>query len=238
MGQTEKELINELARLANEERAMASMRFFKTGPGQYGEGDKFIGVLQPDIRGVCKKFKTLPINELNKLVENPVHEHRMAALIIVAEQFKKADSNKQTQPYGFYLAALARGKINNWDLIDVTCPHVMGQYLKNKPKDILYELVKSRSLWERRASVLATFAFIQNGESEDAIKICKLLMNDKEDLIHKATGWMLREVGKRIDERILTDFLDQHSQEMPRTMLRYSIEKLTINQKQKYMSLK
>jgi 3-methyladenine DNA glycosylase AlkD len=162
----------------------------------------------------------------------------MAALVIVCEQFKIADIQGKEQLYKFYMDGLRRGKVNNWDLVDVTCPHVVGEYLKDKPRDILYRLANSKSLGDRRVSIIATFAFIKNGESDDSIKIAEILLNDKEDLIHKAVGWTLREVGKRVDEKLLCEFLDNHAHEMPRTMLRYSLEKLPEITRQKYMTQK
>lgn len=231
-------VIRELSKNASVEDAVFLQRFFKTGPGQYGEGDVFIGVRMPKIRLVCKQFKDLPLTELRKLVDSEVHEHRMAALIVVSNRFKKADLIERMKLYDFYISALKRGRVNNWDLIDVTCPHVMGEYLLDKPRDIIFELVKSDSLWERRASVLATFVFVKNGETSDSLKIAEILLHDKEDLIHKAVGWMLREIGKQVDDKILTDFLDHYAQEMPRTMLRYAIERLPEEIRKSYLKLR
>lgn len=229
---------NQLQKYASDYDAVFLQQFFKTGPGQYGEGDIFIGVRVPQTRAVCRQFKDLPILEIEKLVDSEVHEHRLAALIIVANRFKKTDETEREKLYQFYISALKRGRINNWDLIDVTCDHVMGQYLIDKPKDILVKLARSKMLWERRASIMATFAFIKAGESDETIKIAKLLLHDKEDLIQKAVGWMLREVGKRVSEEPLLHFLDQHADEMPRTMLRYAIERLSPEIRSHYMQKK
>lgn len=226
----------ELEICASAEDAVFLQRFFKTGKGQYGEGDVFIGVRMPVIRQICRQFKDLPITELTILVDSPVHEHRMAALIIAANQFKKANDAGQQVLYDFYFAALMRGKVNNWDLIDVTCEHVMGAYLYGKDTKILYQLAKSKSLWERRAAIMASFAFIKKGDPKDTLALAEVLLYDKEDLIQKAVGWMLREVGKRIDRQLLLQFLDNHAATMPRTMLRYAIEHLPPDQRQQYMS--
>lgn len=232
------DFVIDLQNYSSNEVAVSSSRFFKTGPGEYGEGDVFIGVRMPKLRVICKKFANLRISELERLVDSPVHEHRMAALIITTNKFKIAGEAEQKQLYDFYMDGLKRGRVNSWDLIDVTCPHVVGGYLQDKPRNILYELARSKSLWDRRASILATMAFIKNGEANDTLQIAKILQFDEEDLIHKAVGWMLREVGRRVNQKVLCDFLDQHAHEMPRTMLRYSIEHLNQTQKQKYMSAK
>jgi 3-methyladenine DNA glycosylase AlkD len=195
-------------------------------------------VRMPNIRSVCKKYKNLSLTELKKLLDSPVHEHRMVALVTMCEQFKKADIHGKEQLYKFYMDGLKRGKVNNWDLVDVTCPHVVGEYLKDKPRDILYRLANSKSLWDRRVSIIATFAFIKIGESDDSIKIAEILLNDKEDLIHKAVGWTLREVGKRVDEKLLCEFLESNAHKMPRTMLRYAIERLDFDKRRDYLSIK
>lgn len=227
--------VNELKGLASADRALGSQRFFKTGQGQYGEGDIFIGIKMPEIRKVAKKYNNISLVDLKKLVDSPFHEYRMTGLIICVQKFKECDETKSKEIYEFYFQSLKRGKINNWDLIDVTCDHIIGQYLLNRSRDPLYELVLSESLWERRASIMATFAFIKAGQSDETIKIAKILLHDKEDLIQKAVGWMLREVGKRVDEKTLTDFLDKNAHIMPRTMLRYSIERLDANSRYKYL---
>jgi len=200
--------------------------FFKTGPGEYGEGDVFIGVRVPAIRSICKTFATLPLTEISKLVTSPVHEMRMTGLIILASRAKKATGDELGQYYDFYLDHLHRGFINNWDLVDVTCKDVVGRYLVDKDRTPLYTLAKSPILWERRVAVVSTFAFIAIGQPADTLAIAEILLRDTHDLIHKASGWLVREVGKKCGESILTDWLDQHATEMPRTMLRYAIERL------------
>lgn len=220
------------------EDAQFLQRFFKTSPGQYGEGDVFIGVRVPATREVCKNFKDLPVGEIQKLLDSKVHEHRLAGLVILAEQFKKADQQMRRQIYEFYLQNAYQGRVNNWDLVDVSAPNIIGEYLAGKPRDILFELAKSKDIWQKRVAVLATFTFIKRGQTADSIKIAELLLHDEQDLIQKAVGWMLRELGKKADQKTLLRFLDGHAHEMPRTMLRYSIERLTLSQKQFYMRLK
>ncbi len=214
----------DLKKLASSDKANTLQRFFKTGPGQYGEGDKFIGVMVPDIRKVSQKYKDLSVKEVLGLLHSPFHEERLCALLILVEQYKKGDSKKQKQIFDLYLKNYKY--INNWDLIDLTAPRIVGAYLADKPKDVLYELAHSKNLWQKRVAILSTFQFIYYGQSKETIKIAKILLHDKHDLIHKAVGWMLREVGKRCDEQILLDFLDKHYKTMPRTCLRYAIERL------------
>lgn len=206
------------------------MRFFKTGPGDYGAGDKFIGVVVPDQRKIAKKYKDLSLIDLQTLLDSPIHEHRLTALFILIFQFKASPQ----KIYNFYLKNLKN--INNWDLVDSSAPKIMGQYLKDKKnRDILYKLVKSKNLWRRRIAVLTTYTFIKNNDFKDCLKLSKILLNDDHDLIHKATGWMLREIGK-IDLSVLLKFLDKNYKKMPRTMLRYSLEKLSETKRQYYLS--
>jgi 3-methyladenine DNA glycosylase AlkD len=215
-----------------------AQRFFKTGKGQYGEGDVFAGIRVPDIRSVAKRYKLLPLPEVQKIIDSKVHEYRMTGLLILTYRYPKANDEEQKVIYDFYIKNLYKGNINNWDLVDVTTPNIVGEYLRDKPREILYELAKSDDLWQRRVSMLATFAFIKRGDARTSLEIAELLLHDSHDLIHKAVGWMLREVGKRVDQQILTDFLDLHSSEMPRTMLRYAIEKLSSDQKQYYLAMR
>ncbi len=228
-----------LRKLASPEKAKASAWFFKTGPGQYGEGDQFIGVTVPEQRQVAKKFKDLPLTDVEQLLKSPIHEERLVAIIILVDQFQKADENlpagrlAQKEIYDFYLANTDR--INNWDLVDASAEYIVGAYLLDKPREILYKLAKSENLWERRIAMVATFEFIKNGDSSDALKIAQLLLTDKHDLIQKAVGWMLREVGKRCSEKDLTDFLDKHARAVPRTTLRYAIERFSEEKRQKYL---
>ncbi|OGY26515.1 MAG: DNA alkylation repair protein [Candidatus Woykebacteria bacterium RBG_16_43_9] len=227
----------DLRRVASSERAKNLARFFKTGPGQYGEGDQFIGVTVPQSRTVAKKYKDLPFEEIPTLLHSRIHEERLAALLILIEQFKVADQRNDEKTrekiYRFYLDNTEY--INNWDLIDLSAEKIIGPYLEDKPKDVLKKLAKSVSLWERRIAVLSTFHFIKQGEPKHTLEIAAILLRDKHDLIHKAVGWMLREVGKTCGEKILTDFLDKHASTMPRTMLRYAIEKFPEEKRQKYL---
>lgn len=235
---TAEDIKNELGKYASDYDAVALQRFFKTGPGEYGEGDVFIGVKMGPVRTVAKKYTEIDLTEVKNLISSPIHEHRMCALVILVNKFKRADQRLKTEIYELYLQSIADGFINNWDLVDVTCGHIVGAYLVHKPKDELFKLAKSNNLWERRVAMISTSTFINLGQTTDALKIAKMLMNDSHDLIHKAVGWMLREMGKRVSEDELLMFLDQYAHEMPRVMLRYAIEKLPPATRQKYMSQK
>lgn len=221
---------------SNEDVAFMA-RFFKTGKGQYGEGDRFVGATVPEVRRVCKTYKDLSLAEIEKLLESPIHEARLGAVIVMAEQAKRAkkDEAQKKALYDLYLRRTDR--INNWDIVDSSAPQVVGAYLQDKSRDILYKLAGSESLWERRISIISTLHFVRSGELAETFKIAKLLLGDKQDLIHKAVGWALREAGKK-DRHSLLEFLDQHAPAMPRTALRYAIEHLSPEQKQHYMSLK
>lgn len=210
--------------------------FFKTGKGQYGEGDQFIGTRVPTIRAVCKKYRDLPLPEIERALESPIHEVRLAAVIIMAEQSKKADPTLKKALFDLYLRRTDR--INNWDIIDSSCGYVVGVYLQDKPRDILYKLARSKDVWERRIAMVSTWAFIRRGETKDAFAIAELLLHDKHDLIHKATGWMLRETEKKAGAKQLQDFLDEHAAHMPRTALRYAIEHFDAPTRQKYLAKK
>lgn len=211
-----------LRSFACSEQATLLARFFKTGPGQYGEGDKFVGVKVPVIRKVAREFKDLPLPESERLLHSEVHEERLLALVILVVQFEKGDDATRKQIYDLYLANTRH--INNWDLVDLSAPRIVGGYLETRSRKPLDRLAKSASLWERRISILATHWFIRRGDFADTLRIAGKLLGDKEDLIHKAVGWMLREVGKR-DVAVLEAFLGEHCRVMPRTMLRYAIER-------------
>lgn len=223
----------DLKKLAKPGKVKILQRFFKTGKGQYGEGDKFIGVMVPDIRQVAKKYHDLALSQTINLLHSPIHEERLCALLIMVGQFSKGDAKKQKKIFDLYLKNYKY--INNWDLVDLTAPRIVGAYLMDRPRAILYKLAKSKNLWQKRIAIIATFQFIYYGQSQDTIRISKILLQDKHDLIHKAVGWMLREVGKHCDEKILLTFLDQHCQNMPRTMLRYAIERLPEKTRKKYL---
>lgn len=220
--------------LATKERAASNAWFFKTGPGQYGEGDKFLGVTVPQTRSVLRDCD-LSLSEQLKLLKSPWHELRLLAVLHLSRSFRKADPPQRKAIYDAYLAHTAY--VNNWDLVDSSASDIVGAYLFDRSRAPLLRLVKSKSLWERRIAVLATFHFIKQGETGDIIKLAGLLLNDKEDLMHKAVGWMLREMGGRGNMPSLLAFLDQNATKMPRTMLRYAIEKLPETKRQYYLKL-
>ncbi len=223
-----------LALLANEQRAAVSRRFFKTGAGQYGEGDAFLGVTVPAQRVVAKQFSALELPEVRKLLWSRYHEERLTALLILVRQFERSRKvpAKQQAIFAFYLASLTQ--INNWDLVDSSAPAIVGGYLFSRERKLLYELAQREHLWSRRVAILATQYFIRKGDLADTLALAEQLLGDPEDLIHKAVGWMLREVGHK-SVPTLKGFLDHHAQVMPRTMLRYALEKLTPEERAHYM---
>jgi 3-methyladenine DNA glycosylase AlkD len=226
----------ELRERSTPERARVSQSFFKTGAGQYGERDVFIGVTMPDQRKIAKKYVDLPLDDIRKLLHSKEHEFRMTALLIVTYRYLKASESEQKQFYEFYISNTKW--INNWDLVDVTAPRIVGVYLQDKDKSSLFSLAQSESLWERRIAILATLAFMKQGEYETTFSLARLLLHDKHDLMHKAVGWMLREVGKQCSEDKERRFLDQYAKEMPRTMLRYAIERFSEDVRKKYLAMK
>ncbi|MGA2496685.1 MAG: DNA alkylation repair protein [Tepidisphaeraceae bacterium] len=228
---TARELQSRLKRLARPKDAVFLQRFFKTGPGEYGEGDRFLGIRVPVLRKLAREACDLPLGQTLRLLHSPFHEARMLALLILANQMPRAADNVRRDIYDCYLDNIAH--INNWDLVDVTSPHVVGAYLADRDRRVLDRLARSPSLWERRIAIVSTHWFIRHGEFHDTIRIAGLLLNDTHDLIHKAVGWMLREVGKR-DASVLHGFLGQHCRRMPRTMLRYAIERLPENIRSEY----
>lgn len=232
---TADDVVRELAKFASDSDAAHLQRFFKTGVGEYGEGDQFIGVRVPDIRAVCKKFKELPLAETKKLIESPIHEHRMLGLIILTLQYPRSADKKAI--YELYIEELSKGYVNNWDLVDVTCRAVVGEYLRND-RAKLYELAKSDNLWERRVAIISTFPYIASGDATTSLELATMLLHDTHDLMQKAVGWTLREVGKRCDRQLLLDFLDEHAATMPRTALRYAIEHLPEETRQYYLRLR
>ena len=218
-----KEVVNALKLVATEERRKVNEWFFKTGKGEYGYGDIFIGVTMPNIRRIAKKFsQKISIEELTELINNPIHEVRLCALIILVNKYKKKDPDRI---YQYYLKHI--NSVNNWDLVDTSAPHIVGDYLyKNHEKlKILLEFARSENLWIRRISIVSTFTFIKNNEFKTTLEIAKLLLNDDHDLIHKAVGWMLREVYKK-NEGLIKRFLRQNYAQIPRTTLRYAIERM------------
>jgi len=221
-----------LAAVSSPENAVGAARYFKSGPGEYGEGDVFIGVRIPVLRGVVKLSADLPPGEVELLLDSPVHEHRLAGLLILVKQYERAsatrtrDDAERTRLADGYLDAVRRGRVNNWDLVDSSAPTLLGDYLFDRPRDVLFELAASDSLWHRRVAMLATYGLILRGDASTTLELAALLRDDREDLMHKAVGWMLREVGKRVDRQLLLDFLDEHAKRMPRTTLSYATEHL------------
>jgi 3-methyladenine DNA glycosylase AlkD len=212
-------------------------RYFKSGKGDYGEGDEFIGVRMGQVFALAKEFIQMPPIEIEKLLESPIHEVRAGALSIMDKQArsKKISASRRKELYDLYMKR--HDRINNWDLVDVSCIHVVGRYLFDKSRQILYKLARSKNIWERRTAVVSTAYFIRQGELDDIFRIAKMLLNDKHDLIHKATGGWLREAGKKDRPRLL-QFLDNHAATMPRTTLRYAIEHLDKNQRDHYLGMK
>lgn len=230
-----KDLISELNSLADPKQAENLSRFFKTGKGQYGEGDLFLGIKVPVQRTLVKKYKSLLLDDTLKLLKSKYHEHRLVALLLMVYRFERvADEVEQKEIFEAYLANVKY--INNWDLVDLSAPNIVGGFLANRKRDILYKLAVSNDLWEKRISILATYAFIKRGEVKDTFAIADLLMKDKHDLIHKAVGWMLREAGKRVSEKEEKRFLETRYKSMPRTMLRYAIERFSESDKAHFMS--
>ena len=220
--------------LASPEVAASSARFFKIGPGQYGEGDTFIGVRVPALRKLARECRSLPLTEIETLLRSPIHEERLLALLVLVLGVGKGDDAHRKAVYDLYLGNTQH--VNNWDLVDSSAPAIVGGCLRDKPRKPLVRLAKSQSLWERRIAIVATQHFIRLDQFADTLAISRLLLSDKEDLIHKATGWMLREVGDR-DEAALEAYLDEHGAVMPRTMLRYAIEHFPPDARRNYLEV-
>jgi len=227
-----REITNRLVALGNQEQAAVSQRFFKTGPGEYGEGDIFLGIKVPVLRKLAKEYSDLPFKDVKAILGSKYHELRLMALFVMVDQFAKGDQKQKKSVYNLYLKSTR--SINNWDLVDSSAHHIVGPYLMNVSKAPLYKLAQSDLLWERRIAIMSTFHYIKNDKFTDALKIAGMLLADKEDLIHKAVGWMLREIGKRHLPREEA-FLKQHYHNMPRTMLRYAIEKFPEPKRKKYL---
>jgi 3-methyladenine DNA glycosylase AlkD len=222
----------QLKALSNKERALISQRFFKTGPGEYAEGDCFHGIKVPEIRKLAKACHQLSLTETKSFLESKFHEERLLALFILIHQFQTGNESQRKTIYTLYCKS--NQVINNWDLVDASAQHIVGAYLEQRDKAPLHKMAKSRNLWQRRIAIMSTFGYIKQGRFTDALNIAELLLNDKEDLIHKAVGWMLREIGKR-DLSAEEGFLKRHAAHMPRTMLRYAIEKFPEKKRKIYM---
>ena len=228
-------VLKELQSVGTPEKAAHLQRFFKTGPGQYGEGDVFIGVVVPHTRSIAKANLKISFAEVRKLLKSKYHEARLCALLILTERFKKADEKDRKEIFDFYLKNTSC--INNWDLVDLSCPTIVGEYLLEKDRSILYELAESKCLWEQRIAVVSTYTFIRKGEFFDTLELAERLFTHKHDLMHKSVGWMLREIGKR-DQFTLTDFLEKYAVKMPRTTLRYAIEHYPEQDRQYFLKKK
>lgn len=231
------QLKRDIRKLANPAKAKVLAGFFKTGPGQYGEGDIFLGITLPLQRQLVKQYwRDLTLADAESLLKSKLHEERLIALLILVKKFTTSEIfNQKSKIYKFYLSHTKY--INNWDLVDLSAQNIVGEYLIDKNRSVLYKLAKSKNLWERRIAILATLAFIKNRDPKDSIAISKILLSDRHDLIHKAVGWMLREIGKRCNEKTLTDFLDKNVLKMPRTTLRYAIERLPEKKRLHYLHL-
>ncbi len=226
------EIRNEILKKKNPTQALVLQRFFKTGKGEYGEGDVFYGIKVPVQRTIARQFKELSLDDLKILILSKVHEERLIAVFILVEQFKKADDKKRKIIFDLYLKN--RKGINNWDLVDLSAPKIIGEYLIDKEKDLLYKFAHSKDLWEKRIAVLSTQTFIRQHWFEDTLNISAILLHDKHDLIHKAVGWMLREIGN-CDIETEERYLKKHYKTMPRTMLRYAIEKFPKQKRKAYL---
>ncbi len=227
-----KNLRTAINKMSNPEQAKILSLFFKTGNGEYGEGDEFLGIKVPVSRRLAKQFKDLTLEEIQDLLNSSIHEERLIALFILTEQFRKGDEKKKDNIYKFYLNNTKH--VNNWDLVDLSAEKIVGAYLLDKNKSILFKLARSKNLWERRIAVMSTFHFIKNGVYDSTLEISNILLKDKHDLIHKAVGWMLREIGKR-NLKAEEEYLKKHYKTMPRTMLRYAIEKFPEKKRQAYL---
>lgn len=219
----------------SKQKAKNSARFFKTGVGEYGHGDVFIGVTVPEQRVIARRFRELPLREIDKLLRSELHECRLTALHILLLQTKTMSEQERARIARYYLSRTA--SVNNWDLVDASAPGLLGETLYGTSRDILYTLARSKDLWRRRIAIVATYALIRRGELRDTFRIAMILMGDKEDLMHKAVGWMLREAGKR-SRKELEAFLHLHATTMPRTMLRYAIERFSPQERRRYLDMK
>jgi 3-methyladenine DNA glycosylase AlkD len=244
-----------LAAVADPARAEATARYFKTGPGEYGEGDRFIGVTTPQLRAIAKRFAALPLAEVEALLQSPVHEHRTCALVILVARFDRASSRRarddaeRARIARFYLDAVRAGRVDNWDLVDLSADRILGEFVRDPGATdaaaragldlaLLDELAASPRLWERRVAIMSTFAFLKHGDAAPTLRLAERLLGDPHDLIHKATGWMLREAGRRVGRETLTGFLDAHAARMPRTMLSYATERLEPDERARYRAMR
>jgi len=234
---TAKNFIAQLKSHQSDAELKKIQRYFKSGEGDYGHGDKFMGVKMGTLFALAKEFDEMPLKEIEKLLESPIHEVRAGAVSIMDKASCNKKISKERLKDFFELYMLRHDRINNWDLCDLGCLHMTGSYLYDKSHDILYKLARSNNIWERRTAILSTCFFIRQGDTSDTFKIAEILVNDKEDLIHKATGWMLRFAGTKDQKKLIT-FLNKYAATMPRTLLRYSIEHFSNKEKEHYMGLR
>ncbi len=234
---TAKQFIERLKKLQSAAELKKIQRYFKAGEGEYGEGDQFMGIKMGQLFALAKEFSEMPIKEIEKMLESPIHEVRAGAVSIMdkASRSKKITESRRKEFYTLYMKR--HDRINNWDLVDLGCLHMTGSYLFDKPRTVLYKLVRSKNMWERRTAILSTCYFIRQGETDDTFKIAEMLLKDKEDLVHKGAGWMVRFAGDKNRKRLL-EFLEKYAASMPRTFLRYSIEKLDKKQRDYYLNKK
>lgn len=225
-------LRSDLKKNADPIKAKLLQGFFKTGKGEYGEGDIFLGITVPESRRIAVKYNGLSLNEIEELLKSKIHEERLIALLLLVRNYEK-HPEKREEIYDFYISHT--NYVNNWDLVDLSCHKIIGKHLEDKNRNILYKFAKSDNLWERRISVISTFAFIRNNDFKDSLKLSETLLSDKHDLIHKAVGWVLREIGKK-NQKVEEDFLKKHHKEMPRTMLRYAIERFSEDKRKRYLN--
>lgn len=230
-----RKLCGELDSAGDPERARHLQRFFRTGPGEYGEGDRFLGLRVPEVRAIARRHPELSLPDVADVLASPWHEHRQAALFVLADRYRRVEPAEREAIASFYLDHL--DAVNSWDLVDGSAPPILGAHLLDRDRAVLYELAASGHLWRQRVAVLATFAFIRAGQFEDTLRLAELLRDHPHDLIHKAVGWMLREIGKR-DRAAEERFLDRHAARMPRTMLRYAIEKFEPDRRSSYLRLR
>ena len=229
-----KKLKEEVSNLGSPQKAKSSEWFFKTGKGEYAEGDKFAGLTTPESKAIAKKYADLlNVEDLKELLRSDIHEERIIAIILLKGKYKKGDEKIKKKIFDIYISNT--GHINNWDIVDISAEYIVGDYLENKEKGILFDFSRSGLIWERRISIMSTFGYIKKGKPELTLKLAEILLDDKQDLIHKAVGWMLREIGKRCSQEILEGFLKKHYERIPRTALRYAIEKFPDPLRRKYL---
>lgn len=237
---TAKDFIKAIAKYEDKQRAANAAWFFKTGKGGYSEGDQFLGATVPKTRLVCKEFKDLPLGEIQKLLDSPIHDHRLGAVILLVNQYKKSknDAKKRTEIFDLYLRSVKAGRVNNWDIVDSSAGYIIGPHIEQTDRKLLFELAKSDNLWQQRVSIISAWWYVRSGDPSTTLELAEVLLYDKHDLIQKAVGWQLREVGKHCGHDVLMQFLDKHAATMPRTTLRYAIEHLDPDRRRHYMGLK